>query len=85
MTTMLRAIEVSAGWHPSERMVILPVEDGTETVFVDQHSLLDGYLLVQDTQTSEDGHRLVELPREAMSGAWRVWVDTADLRHAADT
>lgn len=85
MTTMLRALEVSAGWHPSERMVVVPVEDGTETVFVDQHSLQGGYLLVQDTDTSEEGHRLVELPREAMSGSWRVWVDAADLRQAADS
>lgn len=76
---LLRAIEVSPGWHPSERMVVIPVKGGTETVFVDQHSVHDGHVEVM-LPVSEDGAlRLVELPREAMSGTWRVWVDSADL------
>lgn len=76
---LLRAVEVAEGWHPSERMVVIPIQGGTDTVFVDQHSVVDGQIEVQ-APVAEDGDlRLVELPREAMSGTWRVWVNATDL------
>ena len=66
--------------HPNEAVVSLPTNTVPEKLVVHRRSLHNdtidvGYPIFQD------GSRyLVELPRETMSGQWRVWVDASSLK-----
>lgn len=70
---------VEEGLHPSEVVVTLRTADGTvEEVAVDRQLVeakqLRAYLVGQ-----ERDRVLVELPRETISGAWRVWMPKASV------
>jgi hypothetical protein len=59
---------------PSEAVVTIPTVGGSEDVIVHQSQADASTLEVGFISEKEDGSLLVELPRETMSGRWRVRV-----------
>jgi hypothetical protein len=71
----LKVHEIGRGLHPSEVVVELRTATGPERAAVDRKSLRNGTLFVGWRPLAERrGQWLIELPRETMSGTWRVWV-----------
>jgi hypothetical protein len=69
----IRITRREAGSIPSEAVVTIPTSTGTEEVVVHTSqatadSVEAGFIGEKDDQV------LVELPRETLSGRWRVWV-----------
>ncbi len=79
------AIEtVEDGLHPSEVVVTLRTADGkTEEVAVDRR-LVESKQLQAYPIGSEQDRVLVELPRETMSGAWRIWMPRGSVFDSAE-
>jgi hypothetical protein len=75
----VRIEEVGTGQHPSEKVVRLQTRDGPEQLIVDKRSIHDNSLDVGFPVGQHNGQFLVELPRETLRGAWRVWVDRGVL------
>ncbi|HUB16051.1 MAG TPA: hypothetical protein VMB34_29160 [Acetobacteraceae bacterium] len=70
---------VEEGLHPSEVVVTLRTADGkTEEVAVDR-LLVEAKQLKAYPVGQERDRVLVELPRETISGAWRVWMPKASV------
>lgn len=67
--------EVGSGQHPSEKIVKIETTEGPEQLVVDQRSIQNQSLEVGFPVGRQNGHFLVELPRETFRGEWRVWVD----------
>lgn len=68
------------GAIPSETVVTIPTTTGSEEVVVHSSqatsdSVEAGFIGEQDDRV------LVELPRESVSGRWRVWVPKAAVAH----
>jgi len=61
------------GSIPSEMVVTIDAIGGNEDVIVHQ-SQVDATSVEVGFISEKDGQLLVELPRETMSGRWRVWV-----------
>jgi hypothetical protein len=62
------------GLMPAEKIARIERADGTyEEVFVSTSNVSGNKLLASEIGRSE-GRVLVELPRESVSGRWRVWV-----------
>ena len=73
---LLRVNRLAEGPGPSEVVVEVSTVDGrSEELIVDQRALSDLNIEVGHPSSQRNGYLLVELPREAMSGLWRVWVD----------
>jgi hypothetical protein len=67
--------EIGRGLHPSEVVVEIKTIGGTERLAVDRKSIQDESIFVGWRPLAEKrGQWLIELPRETMSGTWRVWV-----------
>jgi hypothetical protein len=65
------------GPGPSEKVVSITTRDGeAEEVILSTHDLENNYLEVGSPLALEDNSYLIELPREAASGKWRIWVST---------
>jgi len=76
----LKVQESGAGLHPSEVVVALRTADGSsEKLLIDRRSLHEGTISVGYPIGSDHDRLLVELPRETMTGSWRVWVPADDL------
>jgi hypothetical protein len=76
---------VEEGLHPSEVVVTLRTADGkVEEVAVDRQ-LVEAKQLQAFPIGEEAGRVLVELPRETISGAWRVWMPKASVFNASGT
>jgi hypothetical protein len=76
---------VEEGLHPSEVVVTLRTADGkVEEVAVDRQ-LVEAKQLQAFPIGEEAGRVLVELPRETISGAWRVWMPKASVFNASRT
>jgi hypothetical protein len=58
---------------PSEAVVAIATDAGTEEVIVHK-SQVDANTVEVGFIRETDGRYLVELPRETMSGRWRIWV-----------
>jgi hypothetical protein len=72
--------EVGSGLHPSEAVVIVKTVDGAERLTVSRRSISENSITI-GWPLGEDGDRkLVELPRETQSGAWRVWVNNTEVK-----
>jgi hypothetical protein len=72
--------EVSGGLHPSEVVVQVETTSGPENLVVDRRSFKDDLVEVGAALgRDEKGNWLIELPRETMSGTWRVWVPEKSL------
>lgn len=72
MRVKVKKVGVSS--HPSEVLVSVRTASGDEQLFVHERSILDGTLDIGYPINSRDSEHLVELPRETVNGAWRVWV-----------
>lgn len=67
--------EKGTGQHPSEKVVEVKTLEGPEQLIVDKRSIRDRSLDVGFPVGQQNGHLLIELPRETLRGLWRVWVD----------
>ncbi len=76
----VRVLDVEDWLHPDEVVATVDTEDGAEQVVlsrssIERDSILVGYPVGQRNGSS----LLVELPRETLTGAWRVWVKKDNL------
>ena len=71
----VRIEEVGTGQHPSEKVVKVQTIEGPEQLVVDNRSIQNHSLDIGFPVGQNNGHLLVELPRETFRGLWRVWVD----------
>ena len=72
-TMRLRVERLSEGPGPGEFVVGVTTSTGaTEQVVV--YGMEDDTIEVGHPLASDETKRLVELPRESLSGKWRVWV-----------
>lgn len=68
------------GPGPSEAIVAITAADGhVEEVVVDASQIDEESLEIGHIVGQRNGHALVELPRESVSGKWRVWVSKSAL------
>jgi hypothetical protein len=78
------------GPGPKEKIVSISTKDGqSEEVILSEYDLDNGYLDVGFALATEGDCFLVELPREAASGKWRIWVPESQtnnhkMQHAAE-
>ncbi len=71
--------QVEEGLHPSEVVVTIRTADGKmEEVAVDRQLVEQGGLRVYPVSSGNEGI-LVELPRETLSGIWRVLMPKASV------
>ena len=76
----LKVEKVGEGLHPSEWVVTVRTMGGVvEELVIDPHSLRDNTLIIGWPVGTQDGYRLVELPRPTSRGTRRVWVNKDDL------
>ncbi|WP_157357634.1 hypothetical protein [Mesorhizobium metallidurans] len=67
--------KIRGGSHPSEVLVSVKTTQGEERLVVHPRSLREGDTLeIGYPINQESSNYLVELPRETISGSWRVWV-----------
>ena len=71
--------EVGSGLHPSETVVVIKAVHGQERLTISKRSISHGSIEVGWPLREEGDRMLVELPRETQDGAWRIWVDRAQL------
>jgi hypothetical protein len=71
----IKVERLRVGSHPSEVVIGVRTADGEqEKLVVDERSLDDDTLPVGHPVGSREGRFLIELPRETLSGSWRIWV-----------
>jgi hypothetical protein len=70
----IRTDKRTAGPIPSETVVVIPTIEGEEQLVVHTSQVDDRGVEVGFIRERDDDTLLVELPRETMSGRWRVWV-----------
>jgi len=76
----IKVRKIGKGLHPNEVVVEVQTSDGIERLVVDRRAIEASSLSIGDPLREESGKLLVELPRETMSGAWRVWVKRGTLK-----
>lgn len=72
--------EIGQGLHPSEVVVEVKTSLGPQNLVIDRRALDASSLSVGAPLRLSDNMYLVELPRETMNGAWRVWVPQSQLK-----
>ncbi len=78
MTIRIKITSREAGPIPSEALVAIRTVEGVEEVVV--HASQATADSVEAGFIGAEGDRvLIELPRETVSGRWRVWVDKKAL------
>ena len=70
---------IGEGLHPNELVVEVKTVSGAEQLVVDRRSVNANSVSVGAPLRSDRDNQLVELPRETMSGLWRVWVKSNSL------
>ena len=77
--SQIKIEEVEEGLHPSEVVVTIRTADGkTEEVAVDRR-LVENHRLMAYPVGAQNERVLIELPRETLSGSWRVWMPKASV------
>lgn len=71
--------KIQSGSHPSEVLVSVHTTEGDEHLVVHERSIRDDTLDIGYPINSRESEHLVELPRETVSGAWRVWVPSTSV------
>ena len=72
--------EIGGALHPSEVVVEIRTTMGPERLVVDRKSIQNGTIFVGWRPLAEKRDQwLIELPRETMSGTWRVWIKHDDI------
>ena len=76
----LQVREVSEGPGPGEVVVEVTTTSGrTEQVIIHAEDIKDNTIEIGFPIHRADGKSLIELPRESMSGRWRVWVPSSNV------
>jgi len=76
----IRVQILGEGQHPSEALVAVQTADGgKENLIVDRRSIDNGTIEVGYPVGSDDNRFLVELPRETVTGQWRLWMKRSDV------
>ena len=70
---------IGEGLHPNEAVVRVQTVSGPENLVVDKRAIQSGSIAIGMPLQRNENSVLVELPREAMSGRWRVWVSSDAL------
>jgi len=70
----VRVQNVSEALHPNEAVVEIKTSHGVERLVVDRRAIIDETLSIGAPIAQKNDLWLIELPRETMTGAWRVWV-----------
>jgi hypothetical protein len=78
----LRLKEVGEGLHPRERMAEIKTSEGPEYLILDEQTVKGGSIEVGFPVRVRNGDYLIELPRETVRGAWRVWVPRSEVIEA---
>jgi hypothetical protein len=79
----LKCRHLMSGPGPSEELVEIMTVSGIAELIVDA-DLVNGEMLhIGPVVKKQNGKTLVELPREALSGQTRVWVNSTDLKECA--
>lgn len=87
---LVKCTAIEDGPGPSETTVAVLTVDGVrEEVVLSKRSLQGNAMQVGAALHHEAGRYLVELPREAASGRWRVWIPESEVSsdeelHAAE-
>lgn len=76
----LKVRKIGEGLHPNDVIVEVETVEGTERLVVDRRAIEANTVSIGMPLREERGRILVELPRETMTGAWRVWVRQAALK-----
>jgi hypothetical protein len=76
--------KIGKGIHPSEVIVSVKTNDGEERLVVHQRSLQEDSLDIGYPIDENDDQYLIELPRETMTGLWRVWVQKSKVIQITD-
>ncbi len=72
------------GPGPNEAVIEVRTSAGsTEEVVVHGATIQDDTIEVGSPIHTSDGDMLVELPREAISGLWRIWVSSSEVAEAS--
>ncbi len=72
--------EIGKGLHPSEVVVEVKTSTGSERLVVDKRAIRESSVAVGSPIGEHKDSFLVELPRETMTGVWRVWVKRGALK-----
>jgi hypothetical protein len=75
----LRVEEISEGPGPGEVVVAIRTSTGVEQVVVHKASIENGTIEVGFPIHQRQQTALVELPRESVTGRWRIWVPEASV------
>lgn len=73
----VKVSKIAKGSHPSEMIVTVDAVTGAEQLVVHERSIENNSLDIGFPINREDSNLLVELPRETVNGAWRIWVPEA--------
>lgn len=77
---LVRFLKIAEGPGPSEMLVgVLTVDGLREEVVISKRQVEDGRIDVGSALIEEGDRCLVELPRESMSGRWRLWVPRSEV------
>ncbi|HLK81985.1 MAG TPA: hypothetical protein VKT99_10885 [Xanthobacteraceae bacterium] len=71
----IRVETIESALHPNQVLVTIQTLEGPQTLAVDKRSLSQSMIEVGYPISEHGQYRLVELPAETSSGAWRMWVD----------
>jgi hypothetical protein len=74
MFLRLKVRKIGEGLHPNDVVVEVETVKGTERLVVDRRAIEANSVSIGMPLRQDKGRILVELPRETMTGAWRVWV-----------
>jgi hypothetical protein len=70
---------VKEGLISSERVATIATSDGFREEVTVSSSMIDGSALHASVVAVDNSRTLIELPQEAASGKWRLWVDQSEL------
>jgi hypothetical protein len=71
---------LSEGLMPNEKIAKIKTTNGSfETVEVSISNVRGGKLLAYEVGRDSQGNVLIELPRESVSGRWRIWVEKSAI------
>ena len=65
--------------HPNEALITIATVDGAEQLVVHRRSIEDDRLEIGYPISTDGDKYLIELPRETLSGLWRIWVPRGAL------
>jgi hypothetical protein len=79
---LLKVEKTSSALHPNEVVVAITTSTGPERIVVHKRALLNNALEIGYPISERDDLYLIELPRETMSGIWRVWVPRTQVQQS---